>query len=152
MPLPGPQAQAYGSLADVTGYGGAAGGGKTDLIAGLALTRHSRVLILRREKAQTEGIEDDPWQVIPTAWVEAAQARWRRPDRLAPMDSLGVDVARGGKDQTIIARRHGAWYDQPLVYPGSVTPDGSKVAGLAIAAMRDRAVIHIDVIGVGSSP
>ena len=38
------------------------------------------------------GIEDDPWQVIPTAWVEAAQARWKRPDKLAPMDSLGVDV------------------------------------------------------------
>ena len=23
------------------------------------------------------GIEDDPWQVIPTAWVEAAMKRWR---------------------------------------------------------------------------
>lgn len=98
------------------------------------------------------GIEDDPWQVIPTAWVEAAQARWRRPDRLEPMDSLGVDVARGGRDSTLIARRHGMWFDEALVYPGSATPDGPKVAGLSIAAMRDQAVIHIDVIGVGSSP
>lgn len=98
------------------------------------------------------GIEDDPWQVIPTAWVEAAQARWKRPDKLAPMDSLGVDVARGGRDNTIIARRHGMWFDEPLVYPGSATPDGPKVAGLTIAAMRDQAVTHIDVIGVGSSP
>jgi hypothetical protein len=98
------------------------------------------------------GIEDDPWQVIPTAWVEAAQARWKRPDRLAPMDSLGVDVARGGRDNTIIARRHGTWFDEPLVYPGSTTPDGPTVAGLTIAAMRDQAVIHIDVIGVGSAP
>jgi hypothetical protein len=98
------------------------------------------------------GIEDDPWQVIPTEWVEAAQARWKRPDKLAPMDSLGVDVARGGRDNTLIARRHGMWFDEALVYPGSQTPDGPTVAGLTIAAMRDQAVIHIDVIGVGSSP
>jgi hypothetical protein len=98
------------------------------------------------------GIEDDPWQVIPTAWVELAQSRWKRPDKLASMDSLGVDVARGGRDNTIIARRHGMWFDVPLVYPGEATPDGPKVAGLTMAAMRDQAVIHIDVIGVGSSP
>jgi len=100
----------------------------------------------------TAGVEDDPWQVIPTAWVEAAQARWRRPDKLPPMDSIGVDVARGGRDNTIIARRHGYWFDEPLVYPGTTTPDGPTVAGLVIAAMRDQAVIHIDVVGVGSAP
>lgn len=100
----------------------------------------------------TAGIEDDPHQVIPTAWVEAAQARWKRPAVLPPMDSLGVDVARGGKDNTVLARRHGMWFDEALVYPGSATPDGPRVAGLAIAALRDRAPIHIDVIGVGASP
>ena len=98
------------------------------------------------------GIEDDLWQVIPTAWVEAAQARWKRPDKLAPMDSLGVDVARGGRDNTIIACRHGMWFDEALVYPGSATPNGPTVAGLTIAAKRDDAVVHIDVIGVGSAP
>lgn len=98
------------------------------------------------------GCEDDPWQVIPTAWVEAAQARWVRPSRLDPMDSVGVDVARGGRDKTIIARRHGMWFDAPLVYPGTATPNGPSVAGLTIAARRDEAPIHIDVIGVGSSP
>jgi hypothetical protein len=98
------------------------------------------------------GIEDDAMQVIPTAWVEAAQARWVRPNKLEPMDSMGVDVARGGKDQTLIARRHGMWFDEPLTHPGKATPDGPTVAGLAIAARRDSAVIHVDVIGVGSSP
>jgi len=98
------------------------------------------------------GMEDDPWQVVPTAWVEAAQARWKRPDQLAPMDSLGVDVARGGRDQTIIARRHGMWFDVPLAYPGTQTPDGPTVAALVMAAKRDMAPIHLDVIGVGSSP
>lgn len=100
----------------------------------------------------TAGIEDDPWQVIPTAWVEAAQARWTRPAKLPEMDSMGVDVARGGKDNTVIARRHSMWFDEPLTYPGSATPDGPKVAGLVIGAKRNNAPIHIDVIGVGASP
>ena len=38
VPLPGPQTEAYESLADVTFYGGAAGGGKTDLAIGLRLS------------------------------------------------------------------------------------------------------------------
>jgi len=98
------------------------------------------------------GIEDDPWQVIPTAWVEAAMARWQKPAQLVPMDSIGVDVARGGKDKTVIARRHeGMWFDVPLDYPGSQTPDGPTAAGLVIAAMRDQAPQHVDVIGVGAS-
>lgn len=98
------------------------------------------------------GLEDDPFQVIPSSWVETAMERWERPAQLPSMDSLGVDVARGGKDETVIARRHGMWFDEPLVYPGTQTPDGPTTAGLVIAAMRDRAPIHLDVIGVGSAP
>lgn len=98
------------------------------------------------------GIEDDPWQVIPTAWVEAAMARWKPVLPKPRMDSMGVDVARGGRDNTVIARRHGMWFDEALAYPGTQTPDGPTVAGLVIAAARDGAPIHLDVIGVGSSP
>lgn len=98
------------------------------------------------------GLEDDPFQVIPSKWVEAAMARWSRPAKLPPMDSLGVDVARGGRDNSVIARRHGMWFDEPLAYPGKETPDGPSTAGLVIAAARDKAPIHIDVIGVGSAP
>lgn len=98
------------------------------------------------------GVADDMWQVIPTAWVEAAMARWTALSPKPPMDSMGVDVARGGKDKTVLAKRHGMWFDKPDRYPGSDTPDGPTVAGLVIAASRDAAPIHIDVIGVGSSP
>ena len=97
------------------------------------------------------GMGDDPWQVIPTAWVEAAMARWRRPDVLPAMDSMGVDVARGGKDETIIARRHGMWFDVPVAYPGRDTPDGAATAGLVVAALRDRAPVHVDGIGIGAA-
>lgn len=98
------------------------------------------------------GMQDDPWQVCPTAWVEAAMARWTDLHPKPPMDSLGCDVARGGKDNTINIARHGMWFDYPKVYPGTETPDGHKVAGLCMADSRDGAVVHIDAIGVGSSP
>ncbi|AIL33105.1 terminase [Basilea psittacipulmonis DSM 24701] len=98
------------------------------------------------------GIEDDVYQVIPTHWVELAQSRWHKPSRLPPMDSMGVDIARGGKDSTVIARRHGMWFDEPIAYPGTQTPNGPQTAGLIIASRRDDAVIHLDVIGVGASP
>jgi hypothetical protein len=98
------------------------------------------------------GMGDDPWQLCPTAWVDAAMARWKPRDQKPPMDSMGVDVARGGKDNTLLARRHANWYDEPLAYPGKETPDGPTVAGLVMVNLRDRAPIHIDVIGVGASP
>ncbi len=98
------------------------------------------------------GTEDDPMQVIPTAWVEAAMARWKRPDKLPPMDSVGVDVAQGGKDNTVIARRHGMWFDEPIVHPGVQCKDGPTTAGFVLQVHRDDAVIHVDLFGVGAQP
>jgi hypothetical protein len=97
------------------------------------------------------GRGDDPWQVIPTEWVRAAQARWQAREQRGPMDAVGVDVARGGRDKTIIARRHGNWYDELITFPGTLTPDGPTVAGQALMAVRNGAPIHVDVIGVGAS-
>ena len=99
------------------------------------------------------GIEDDPWQVIPTAWVDLAVSRWRDKSPRGEMLSIGVDVARGGKDKTVIFSRHeGNWYSPPNAFPGKETPDGPSVAGQIIAVRRDDCPVHIDVIGVGSSP
>lgn len=98
------------------------------------------------------GMEDDAWQLIPTEWVERAQARWKDYYPKPPMDSMGVDVARGGKDKTIIACRHGAWIDKLKVFPGASTPDGHSIATHVLLAKTDDAVQHIDVIGVGASP
>lgn len=97
------------------------------------------------------GVEDDKWQVIPTAWVDAAQARWAARTAKGPMDSMGVDVARGGKDETVIYRRHGTWFDEAVALPGAQTPDGPSAAAQVIAYRRDRAPVHVDVIGFGSS-
>lgn len=104
------------------------------------------------------GIEDDPWQVIPTAWVEAAQARWKPEDEMRlmykgvfPMDSYGLDVARGGKDNTIGYARHGFWYNKANVLEGIQSKDGPASASFAVSHVRDHAPIHVDVIGVGAS-
>ncbi len=97
------------------------------------------------------GKSDDPWQVIPTAWVRDAQSRWRERDRKDKMTGVGVDVARGGADETVISRRHGTWFDELLCYPGEATPDGPSGAALVVTATRDGAPVNVDVIGVGSS-
>lgn len=98
------------------------------------------------------GMEDDAFQVIPTAWVEEAMRRWAKKLPKPKMDSIGVDVARGGSDNTVIARRHGDWFDELLAYPATSTPDGPTVMALTVSQQRDKAPIHIDVIGVGASP
>lgn len=56
LPNPGPQTDAYYSTADVLLYGGQGGGGKSDLLLGLALTEHRKSLILRRKYANLGGI------------------------------------------------------------------------------------------------
>jgi hypothetical protein len=104
------------------------------------------------------GMVDDVWQVIPTAWVRLANIRWQQwvdahpGQKPGPMDSLGVDVARGGRDENVFARRHGVWFDVPVAVPGVETPTGQEVATHTMLNRRDDAVIHMDVIGVGGSP
>lgn len=106
------------------------------------------------------GIEDDERQLIPTDWVEAAMKRWRPREDKGPMDGMGVDVARGnmggvtgstGKDRTVIARRHGTWFDDLVSLKMNVS-DGPAVASQVIARRRDNAPVHIDIVGVGTAP
>lgn len=107
------------------------------------------------------GLEDDAFQLIPTEWIEAAMKRWRPRLEKPPMDSMGVDVSRGnmggimltnGKDRTVIARRHGTWFDDLVSLKGIDVNDGPAVAAQVIARRRDNAVVHIDIVGVGTSP
>jgi hypothetical protein len=99
------------------------------------------------------GVEDDEWQVIPTTWVDAAMARWQpRPDGKGPMDSMGVDVACGGRDNFVIWPRHGTWFDEPTCIPGYEIPQetaGRVGASKVMLHRRDRAPVHIDLIGWG---
>ena len=96
------------------------------------------------------GTEDDAWQVIPTEWIRAAQRRWK-PTPPEAMSCLGVDVARGGKDKTVLSPRHGPWFAKLYKHPGSTTPDGDSVAALAIRARKDDASVYIDAASWGAS-
>lgn len=97
------------------------------------------------------GVEDDEWQVIPTAWIDAAMDRWKPRDAKGEMDTLGCDPAMGGKDKFVMVPRHGTWFDHPIKVPGAEVTNGQTGAALVVKHRRDRAVINIDVIGWGSS-
>lgn len=94
------------------------------------------------------GLKDDDFQVIPTAWIEVAQRRWRADaGRGMAMTAIGLDVAQGGTDFTVLAARHGGWYAPLVRKPGHETRDGSAVAAAVVALRRDRCVVVVDVDG-----
>ncbi len=95
-------------------------------------------------------IQDNPFQVIPTAWVLAAQQRWKdnpRPPPGVPMCAIGVDPAQGGSDRTVLAPRYDYFYPKFKIVPGAETPLGSDVAGLVVAMRRDEADVVLDMGG-----
>ncbi len=93
-------------------------------------------------------LKDNPHQVIPAAWIRAAQDRWEpTPPYGIPMCAIGVDVAQGGSDDTVFARRHDGWYAPLIAVPGRETPDGPSVAGRVLAIRRDGAKVIVDMGG-----
>lgn len=98
--------------------------------------RDGNFMIARKDQAR---------QIIPTAWVQAAFARWtpNRPPRL-PQTAIGADIAQGGKDRSVVAQRYDWWYAPLLVEPGQETPTGREIVGMVIPVRRDGATIVLD--------
>jgi hypothetical protein len=96
----------------------------------------------------TSGLSDQPWQVIPTAWIEAAQARWK-PDGWKDhlMTAMAYDPAGGGKDAAELSFRHASWFGPLITARGAETADGSASAGTIIKHRRDNAPVVVDVGG-----
>jgi N-acetylmuramoyl-L-alanine amidase len=93
------------------------------------------------------GREDDEWQVIPSSWVRAAQARWPGEPK-SRMKAIAIDPAQGGPDKTAISRLHeGNHFASIESRPGAETPDGPSVAALILKLRRDNAAIGIDMTG-----
>lgn len=92
--------------------------------------------------------KDNPNQVIPTAWIVAAQNRWT-PDGFKDfaMTSMGFDPAGGGRDEAVIAWRHGTWFAQPVKEQGPITADGPAAAARIIFYRRDGAPVVVDAGG-----
>ncbi len=96
------------------------------------------------------GLQDHENQVIPTAWIEAAQRRWRNEVPKQAMTAIGVDVAEGGSartDKTVLAARYGGWYAPLVRKPGNETQEGSDVAALVVRARRNNCPVVVDVGG-----
>lgn len=104
------------------------------------------------------GGDEDPWQIIPSEWVRLAQERWRNMQKpTTPLSAIGVDIARGGRDQTILTPRWDNYFGWQETYPGKDTPDGPGTKDLIIKCLHSNngnasTQINVDVIGVGSSP
>src|SRR5690348_10084958 len=64
VPNPGPQTDAYFCEADELLYGGAAGGGKSQLLLGLALQEHQRSLILRRQNNEVDDLAERAIEIV----------------------------------------------------------------------------------------
>ena len=93
-------------------------------------------------------LQDDAFQAIPTAWIKEAQARWTpQPPTGVPMCAVGVDIAQGGKDDTVLAPRYDGWFAPLIAVPGKETPDGITAAGLVVKHRRGNAKIIVDVGG-----
>lgn len=80
IPNPGPQTDAWFSLADELFYGGAAGGGKSALLCGLAIEEHLSSIIFRREFPQIKGLRKEVERIIGTRNGYNSQEKlWRLP-------------------------------------------------------------------------
>jgi len=107
VPLPGPQAQAYLSKADVLLYGGSAGSGKSMLLMGLASQEHTRAIIFRRESSQTDGLQEAGRQIIgDSARFNGTDLEWSWPTgrslKLAGMQLVDDWGKHAGRERDLI--------------------------------------------------
>jgi hypothetical protein len=121
----------------------------------LAATNYDSVLAALPEELRrayrdgdfTVGLRDADFQVIPTAWIEAANLRWT--SQIPPgvqMTAMGVDVAPGGLDNNVLAWRYGGWY-APLAVWKQPDHDGNAIAGLVVQKRRDNCPVVVDLGG-----
>lgn len=92
---------------------------------------------------------DAEGQMIPTKWIQEAQARWKQEDvRGKHMVAMGADVTGGGSDNTAVARLYdGLYFGEMIVRPGTEVGTGNKQAALIIENRRGNCPVGIDMGG-----
>lgn len=92
--------------------------------------------------------KDADFQVIPTAWIETAQKRWKADGyKDFAMTAMAIDPADGGRDSQEIAARFGGWFAPLVSEKGESTADPAKAFGHIMAQRRDNAPVVVDVGG-----
>ena len=92
------------------------------------------------------GQKDDDYQVIPTAWIEAAMQRWTDKVPRTGMTAMAVDVAPGGGDQRVICWRYDGWY-APFVAEKVVDKTGRLTASEVVKHRRNHCPVVVDLGG-----
>lgn len=93
-PNEGPQTMGHSSLADVLGFGGQAGGGKSDLQLGLAYTQHWQSTIYRRHYRDLSRLVIRGDEILNGAasFVAGDKKRWDLPDgRMVALAAVSHD-------------------------------------------------------------
>jgi hypothetical protein len=118
-----------------------------------AMAEPHRSILLGRFKTT---FKDQPNQVIPTAWVKEAQARWtRKPPDEVPMCAIGVDCSGGGDDPMVLAIRHDYWFAPMVEVEGKDIPmdrSGAHCGGIIVSYRRDNAIVTVDLGGGYGGP
>lgn len=101
-------------------------------------------------------LRDGAFQTIPTAWIRAAQLRWKPvPLQGVPMCTMAVDASGGSNDPMIIACRHDGWF-APLIRIEAkelpIAQMGSVSAGVVVSHRRDNALVVVDMGGGYGGP
>ncbi len=106
---------------------------------------------LRKRYAEgdfTLSASDADSQVIPTAWIMAAQERWKEDGwKGFAMTAMGFDPAGGGRDSAELAHRYGGWYGRLISAQGKETADGSLAAATIINHRYDNCPVVVDAGG-----
>lgn len=92
--------------------------------------------------------QDADFQVIPMAWILAAEMRWK-PDgyKTHQMTAMAMDPAGGGRDSAELCWRHNGWYAEFVSEKGESTAESTTGVTNIFKHRRDGAPIIIDVGG-----
>jgi len=94
--------------------------------------------------------DDQDFQVMPSDWVREAMDRGKNKDTPpagVPMCTMGVDIAQGGKDKTVIAPRYDYWFSPLIRIKGEDTPLGRDVASQIMKHRIHNAKVILDMGG-----
>ena len=105
-----------------------------------------------RNRVLGEFAASDEDGIIPLAWVEAANDRWRgwteQGRQLEQLTAVGVDPARGGGDKTVLALRAASVIADLRRYVHSDTMTTTGHVSGVLNAHKGQAVV--DVVGIGA--
>ena len=106
-----PQTQAYYSKADLMLFGGSPGGGKSDLLVGLALTQHLRSVIFRAQAVDLRALEERILAIAGRDGWNGADKILRKNGKILELSHLakpGAELSHQGRARDFIGFDEGA--------------------------------------------